>query len=97
MKDAALRPSQVLISAEVDQTLAPVLILAAAPIVAAVARTCAPVQNVAAARNAALVLTLVAVRTCAQGDRNEEFLFAPAVAASPSLPDWSHHYYRPWV
>ena len=94
MKDAALLPSQVLISAAVDQTLAPVLILAAdqtvavgartwAPVrnVAAVARTCAPVRNVAAARSAALVPTLVAVRTCAPAVHNEEFPFAPVVAA----------------
>ncbi len=97
MKDAELRPSQVPISAVGDQTLAPVLTLAAAPIVAAVARTCAPVQHVAAARSAAPVLTLVAAHTYAQEDRNEEFRFAPAVAASPSLPDLSHRCYRPSV
>ena len=98
MKDAALPPSQVPISAVVDQTLAPVLILAADQTVAAVARTCAPVRNVAAAaRNAALVPTLVAVRTCAPADHNEVFRSAPEAAASQSSPVVSRRRYRPWV
>ena len=96
MKVAALRPSLVLISAAVDQTLAPVLILVVAPSVAAVARMCAPVRNVAAAHNAALVLTSVAVRTSALEDHNEEFRSVPAVAASQSSLVRSHRY-RPWV
>ena len=109
VKDAALLPSLVLISAVVDQTLAPVLILAADPNVAAVARTCAPVRNaaavartcapvrnVAAARSAALVLTLVVVRTYAPVDHSWEFRFAPEVAASQSSLAVRRRY-RPWI
>ena len=87
-KDVVLLPSQVLISAVVDQTLAPVRIAAAA-LTVAVARTCAPVPNVAAARSAAQVLTLVVVHTYALVDRNEEFQCAREVAASQSSPDAS--------
>jgi len=97
VKDAALPPSLVLISAEVDQTLAPVLILAAAQTFAVVARTCAPARNAAAARSAARVPTLAPVRTYAPADHNEEFRFAPEAAASLSLPVGNHRGYRPWV
>lgn len=86
-KDEVLLPSRVLISAVVDQTLAPVQ--PAATLTAAVARTCARAPNVAAARSAAQVLTLVAVHTYALADHNEEFQCAREVAASQSSPDAS--------
>ena len=90
-KDVVLPPSQVLISAVVDQTLEPVQTAAALTAVvalnAAVVRTCAPVPNVAAARSAAQVLTLVAVHTYALVDHNEEFQCVREIAASQSSLD----------
>ena len=86
-KDVVLPPSRVLISAVMDLTLVPVQ--TAAALTAAVARTFAPVPNVAAARSAAQVLTLVAVHTYALVDHSEEFQCVREVAASPSSPDAS--------
>ena len=86
-KDVVLPPSRVLISAVVDLTL--VAVQTAAALTAAVARTCGPVPNVAAARNAAQVLTLVAVHTYALVDHNEGVQFVRKVAASQSSADAS--------